>query len=146
MKQTQQLLLTGEELYRLIPQRPPIVMVDHLFHADNQGAETGLTVHPHTLFCKDGCLREPGIIEHVAQSAAAFAGYPAYTRSEPPRLGFIGEVKKFKILSLPKVGERLYTTLKILAEAEGVTLIAAETRTEQGIVATGQMKIFIKED
>ncbi len=139
-------LLEGEEVYKLIPQRNPIVMVDTLFCADEEGAETGLHVQSGNIFCQGDVLSEPGLIEHVAQSAAAFAGYLPYTKGETPKLGFIGEVKKFKITRLPKIGEFLHTRLKVLGEAAGVTLIAAETISEYELLATCQMKIFIKED
>ena len=139
-------LFMGEELYKLIPQRNPIVMVDTFFCAEEEGAETGLHVQMGNIFCEEGVLREPGMIEHVAQSAAAFAGYLPYTQGESPKLGFIGEVKKFKISRLPKVGEFLHTTLRVLGEAAGVTLIAAETKSNEEVLATCQMKIFIKEE
>ena len=138
-------LLEGEGLYKLIPQRNPIVMVDTFFCADEMSAETGLHVQSGNLFCEGGFLREPGMIEHVAQSAAAFAGYTPYTKGESPKLGFIGEVKKFKIMRLPEVSEQLVTTLKVLGEAAGVTLISAQTNAGEETVATCQMKIFIKE-
>lgn len=138
-------LLTGEELYRLIPQRPPIVMVDTFFETDDESARTGLHIQADNIFCREGTLQEPGLVEHVAQSAAAFAGYAPYTRGESPKLGFIGEVKKFKIARLPKAGEMLTTVLKVLGEAAGVTLIAAETCVGDESVATCQMKIFIKD-
>lgn len=142
----QEPLLVGEELYKLIPQRNPIVMVDTFFWADEESAETGLHVQSDNIFCEGGLLREPGMIEHVAQSAAAFAGYASFTKGEAPKLGFIGEVKKFKIDRLPKVGEFLYTRLRVLGEAAGVTLISAETKSGEEVLATCQMKIFIKED
>ena len=109
-------------------------------------AETGLHVQSGNIFCDGGFLREPGMIEHVAQSAAAFAGYASFTKGESPKLGFIGEVKKFKIDRLPKVGEFLRTRLRVLGEAAGVTLISAETKSGEEVLATCQMKIFIKED
>ena len=139
-------LLIGEELYQLIPQRNPVVMVDTFFCADEESAETGLHVQSGNLFCEGNLLRETGLIEHVAQSAAAFAGYAPYTRGEQPKLGFIGEVKKFKITRLPHVGEFLHTRLRILGEAAGVTLIAAETTSGEETVANCQMKILIKEN
>ena len=142
----QEPLLVGEELYKLIPQRNPIVMVDTFFWADEESAETGLHVQSDSIFCEGGLLREPGMIEHVAQSAAAFAGYASFTKGEAPKLGFIGEVKKFKIDRLPKVGEFLRTRLRVLGEAAGVTLISAETKSGEEVLATSQMKIFIKED
>ena len=139
-------LLLGEELYKLIPQRNPIVMVDTFFCADEKSAETGLHVKLGNIFCEGGFLREPGMIEHVAQSAATFAGYVPFTKGESPKLGFIGEVKKFKIIRLPKVGEFLHTYLHVLGEAAGVTLILAETKSDEEVLASCQMKIFIKED
>ena len=142
----QEPLLVGEELYKLIPQRNPIVMVDTFFCADEESAETGFHVQSDNIFCEGGFLREPGMIEHVAQSAAAFAGYASFTKGEAPKLGFIGEVKKFKIDRLPKVGEFLRTRLRVLGEAAGVMLISAETKSGEEVLATCQMKIFIKED
>ena len=139
-------LLVGEELYKLVPQRNPIVMVDTFFFADEESAETGLHVQSGNLFCEGGFLREPGMIEHMAQSAAAFAGYVPYTKGKSPKLGFIGEVKKFKIVRLPKVGEFLHTRLHVLGEVASVILISAETKSSEEMLATCQMKIFIKED
>lgn len=139
-------LLVGEELYKLIPQRKPIVMIDTFFCADEESAETGLHIQSDNIFCKRGFLREPGMIEHVAQSAAAFAGYAPYIKGESPKLGFIGEVKKFKIFRLPKIGEFLHTCLRVMGEAAGVTLISAVTKSDEEVLATCQMKIFIKED
>ncbi len=138
-------MLIGEEIYKLIPQRPPIVMVDTFFEADSEKAKTGLRISSENIFCKEGVLQETGLIEHVAQSAAAFAGYEPYTRGESPKLGFIGEVKRFKIERLPNVNEFINTNLKVLGEAGGVTLIAAEVISGEETLATCQMKIFIKE-
>lgn len=139
-------MLQGNELEKLIPQRAPIVMVDTFFGADETCAKTGLHVLPENIFCKDNTLQEPGIIEHIAQSAAAFAGYAPYTRGEEPKLGFIGEVKKCKITRLPQAGSFLDTSLKIVGEAAGITLIAAEVYEGEECIASCQMKIFIKDE
>lgn len=138
-------LLQGNELFKLIPQRAPIVMVDTFFGTDETCARTGLHIHADNIFCQDDTLQEPGIIEHIAQSAAAFAGYAPYTRGEEPKLGFIGEVKKCKISRLPQAGSFLNTQLRIVGEAAGITLIAAEVYEGEECIASCQMKIFIKE-
>lgn len=139
-------LLSGEQIYSLIPQRPPIVMVDTLYSATDNGAETGLHIVDGNVFVSGGRLREPGIMEHVAQSAAAYAGYGTFRSGLPPKLGFIGEIRQFKISRLPNVGEVLETHLEILGEAGGITLLAACTKAGDETIATGKMKIFIKED
>ena len=139
-------LFTGEAIYRLIPQRPPIVMIDTLIDATDGEARTALTVAADNIFCSAGQLREPGLIEHIAQSAAAFAGFSTYKQGLPPKLGYIGELKKIRINALPLVGDTLHTTLRVLGEAAGITLLDAETRVGDTVVAVGQMKIFIKEE
>ena len=140
------MMFSGEQIYQLIPQRPPIVMVDTLWSAAESSAETGLHVSADNLFVKDSVLWEPGLIEHIAQSSAAFAGYDTFIHGLAPRLGYIGEIKNCKIHSLPKVGTELRTRIRLIAEAVGVSLIAAETYVDDTLVAECQMKIFIKED
>ncbi len=148
------ILLCGEQLYKLIPQRPPIVMVDKLFSASDTEAETGLLITENNMFVSKeengsgtnmDCLREPGIIEHIAQSAAAFAGYGTFSKGLPPKLGYIGEIKKCKIHLLPKVGNELVTDIHLVAEAAGVSLVEAHTRSGDMLVAECQMKIFLEQ-
>ena len=133
------------DLFELIPQRPPIVLVDLLRNVTDSGAETGLTVQENNLFVRDGQFWEPGLIEHIAQSAAAFAGFKGYAAGEKPRLGYIGELKRFIFYARPSVGACLRTMLRVLGEAGGITLLAAETRVNEELVAEGQMKIFLEE-
>ena len=121
-------------------------MVDVVWSATEQGAETGLTIHEDNIFVRDGLFREPGLIEHIAQSAAAFAGYGTFIRGEEPKLGFIGEIKESNIYFLPQVGCELHTTLNLIAVVKGISLISAKTTCDGQPVADCQMKIFIKEE
>ena len=132
---------------QLIPQRSPILMVDELLQAETGKAITSLTVKGDNCFIdSDGCLAETGLIEHIAQSASAFAGYKAIgTGVDAPPVGYIGEVKKFHCYFRPRLGDQLLTAITIIAEAEGVTLIAGKTCVNDRIAAETQMKIYIKE-
>lgn len=89
-----EIICRGDELFRLIPQRPPMVMIDRFYGIEENTSWSGLTVTPDNLFCRDGVLQETGIIEHIAQSAAARVGYIYMLREEPVPLGFIGSVEK----------------------------------------------------
>lgn len=130
----------------LIPQRPPIVMVDVVWSADEQSADTGLTIQEDNIFVKDGLFREPGLIEHIAQSAAAFAGYGTFVRGEEPQLGFIGEIKDCVFNLMPPVGSELRTHTQLVTEIGGIRLINAEVRLKDELVATCVMKFFLKDD
>ena len=130
----------------LIPQRPPIVMVDVVWSADEQSADTGLTIQEDNIFVKDGLFREPGLIEHIAQSAAAFAGYGTFVRGEEPKLGFIGEIKDCVFNLMPPVGSELRTHIQLVTVIGGIRLVNAEVRLKDELVATCVMKIFLKND
>jgi predicted hotdog family 3-hydroxylacyl-ACP dehydratase len=133
------------ELFDLIPQRPPIVMVDLLQNVTDSEADTGLFIKEDNIFVHNGRLHEPGLIEHIAQSAAAFAGFKGFASGEEPRLGYIGELKRLFLYARPSAGKCLSTHLRVLGEAGGITLLAAEVKDGEEMVAQGQMKIFLKD-
>jgi 3-hydroxymyristoyl/3-hydroxydecanoyl-(acyl carrier protein) dehydratases len=138
--------IKGEGIKELIPQRHPIIMVDTFYGATETEADTGLTIAEDNLFCRDGFFIEPGLVEHIAQSASAFAGYKAKVKNEPTPIGFIGEVKKFRINFMPRTCDVLHTHIRIISEVLGVSLLTAETMVGEEIAAQCQMKIFIKPD
>jgi predicted hotdog family 3-hydroxylacyl-ACP dehydratase len=138
-------LFEGEQLCSLIPQRAPMVMVDAFYEGNDTEAVTGLTVHADNLFCAEGKLSEPGLIEHIAQSASALAGYRALRKQQAPPVGYIGEIRKLSLFRLPATGESLRTSIRILSEIMNVSLLTAETRSGEEVLVTGQMKIFIRE-
>ncbi len=134
------------DIKRLIPQRSPILMVDQVDDVREQTAQTSLAIRPDNYFIdEDGKLSEPGLIEHIAQSASAFAGYKALEAgaSQPP-IGYIGEIKKFHCSCRPSVGTVLHTTVTMGPEVAGVTILNGEVRVGDEIVASTQMKIFVK--
>ena len=135
-----------EDIKALIPQRPPIVMVDTLYDYSENSAVTWLTICSDNIFVVDGKFTEPGIIEHVAQSLSTKAGYEAIINSRPIVLGFIGEVKQFTINFLPKVGDKLVTTTSFISQVGKIWLYSAQVNVNKNIVAIGKMKIFLDND
>ena len=133
------------EIEKLIPQRAPILEVDRVVEASAEGATCELVVRGDNYFVSGGHLLEPGLIEHCAQSAAAYAGYAVYLKGDEPHLGFIGEVKKCKFYSLPEVGRTLTTRIDYVSEMAGVTLVKGTIRSNDEMVMECQMKIFLKE-
>ena len=89
-------LYTNEQIFQLIPQRPPIVMIDTVLNATDTTITTSLTVTPDNIFIRNSHLEEAGLIEHIAQSAAALAGIDSMRQHQMPKIGFVGEVKDFE--------------------------------------------------
>lgn len=139
-------IIHGEGILGLIPQRAPIVMVDSFFGIEENCSYSGLTITSDNIFCEAGKLQEPGIIEHIAQSAAARIGF-IYTRqgAQVP-LGFIGSVDKLKIYNLPEVGMKLFTEITVVQEVFDITLVSAQVKAGEELIAECRMKIFIKKE
>ena len=138
------MLIAGNDILQLIPQRPPVVMVDTLYACDEHGAKTGFTIGEDNIFCENGVFSEGGIIENMAQTAAAQIGYLCREKNIPVPIGFIGAVKNLEIISLPKAGKRLITTIQIENEVFGVTVISGKVLCDDHLVASTEMKILIK--
>ncbi|HIX85889.1 MAG TPA: beta-hydroxyacyl-ACP dehydratase [Candidatus Parabacteroides intestinigallinarum] len=130
---------------RLIPQRDPIRMVDRLVEVDGGTATAALSVRPDNYFMEDdGAMAEPGLIEHIAQSALALAGYRALASGAPaPPVGYIGEVRKFRCYRRPRVGEELRTSVVWGDTVGDIALVSGESRVGDERVAEVGMKISI---
>jgi predicted hotdog family 3-hydroxylacyl-ACP dehydratase len=137
-------IVSGEEVWNYIPQRPPIVMVDAFFGMEASSAVSGLTIYPGNIFVEHGRLNEPGIIEHIAQSCALRVGYSCKQNNMPVPVGYIAAVKNMTFNILPVVGDKLVTTVKIIQDILDITLVSAEVKREEALVATCEMKIFLK--
>lgn len=139
-------IIHGEGILALIPQRPPIVMVDSFFGVEDACSWSGLTVAADNIFCEAGKLQEAGIIEHIAQSAAARIGFIYTRQGEKVPLGFIGSVDKLRIYRLPETGSRLLTEITVVQEVFDITLISAQVKAGEEVIAECRMKIFIKKE
>lgn len=134
------------DIRELVPQRAPILMVDALLHAGDDAAETSFVVRAGNFFLDgDGCLAETGVLEHMAQSASALAGWrERCAGASTPPVGFIGEVKKFRCYRRPPVGEELHTTVALRTDFDGILVVAVATRVGDIPVADTQLKVSIR--
>lgn len=136
----------GEGIYELIPQRAPFVFVD-AFYGENDGLfQCGFTPGIEGYFVENGFLTEPGIIENMAQSAAASSGWSYSEKGEEVPIGFIGAVADFELIQLPAIGEEIRTNIRFLGEFAGISLVEAECSQREELFAKGKLKIFINNE
>ncbi|MGM9758817.1 MAG: beta-hydroxyacyl-ACP dehydratase [Parabacteroides sp.] len=131
------------EIEQLIPQRAPIRMVDRLLEVSEGKACCGLLVNWRNRFLElDGSMSAEGVIEHIAQSASALFGYEARQAGrEAPPLAYIGEVRNFRCLRRPHAGEWLQTTIRTGPTVGDVTLLTAEVKINDEVIALTELKI-----
>lgn len=128
----------------LIPQRPPMMLVDAFYGIEDGEAVAGLTVGEDNLFCERGSLCAEGVLEHMAQAAAARAGYEALQAGSPVRLGYIGAVNRVRFGRMPAAGESLTTRVRVVEQVMDITLVEIESRVGGEFSASCRMKIFLE--
>lgn len=134
-----------EDIQSLIPQRPPFVMIDSLLQYSETSTTTGFCIRPDNIFAENGIFKEPGLVENIAQTAAARAGYVSQTENKPVQVGYIGAVNNLQVFSLPKTGDELITEITIENQIFDVTLISGKITCNGQLVAQCKMKIFINQ-
>ena len=118
------MLVQGNDIFNLIPQRPPMVMVDKLFECNDQKALTGLEIMHDNIFVRKGQFSESGLIENIAQSAALMTGWLAIHRQKGEQkipMGVIGAVKDFQVYFLPEVNSEMITQIEVLYRIANAT-------------------------
>jgi len=127
-------------LENLIPQKSPFVMVDKLLYYSDTKITSGFTVPSNNLFVLNHTFLAPGLIENMAQTVALHTGYKYFLNKKPAPVGYIGAIKKAAILNLPKAGDELMTTVEILHDIMGITLVSAKVECNGSVLAQSQMK------
>lgn len=127
----------------LIPQKFPFVMVDTLYSYSETELVSGFTIQSDAIFFEKDRLVESGIIEHMAQSVALHTGYQFYLRNEQAPTGYIGSLKDIEINKLPELHDEIRTTVSILQEFGGITLVDVVTKWNDVEIAKGQMKTVL---
>lgn len=138
-------MILEENILPLIPQRPPLVMIGQLLYSDASTTRTAFRISEENIFVENGRFRVPGLMENIAQTAAARAGYIARMSNQPVQVGYIGAVKDLEIAAdLPMTGDELMTEITIKDQVFDVTIISGKVWCKETIVAQCEMKIFIR--
>ena len=138
------MIAAGKDIEKYIPQRAPVIMIDALWASEDVHASTSLTVQYDNLFVEEGRFTEAGLLENIAQTAAAKVGYECSQKGIPVPPGFIGAIKNLEIDYFPKVGETVHTIIKIENEIFGMTLISGEVSFDGKVIAKAEMKIVLQ--
>ena len=136
-------MLPLENILTLIPQRAPFVMVDELLCSDGNSIQTRFRVNEGNVLVMNGEFSEGGLLENIAQTAAAGAGYMAIKEKQPVSGGYIGAVKNLEIFDLPKINDELVTEVRIEIRVFDVTIISGTVRHNDTLIAQCQMNIYI---
>ncbi len=137
------ILLEKEAVGNLLPQKFPFVMVDRMFSYSETSLVAGLKIQNDNIFLEENTFLEAGLIEHMAQSVALHTGYQFFLKNEIAPTGYIGSIKDIEIKKLPQTNDTIQSTITILQEFGGITLVDIVTFLNNEEIASGQMKTVL---
>jgi hypothetical protein len=135
-----------ENIFPLIPQKPPFVMVSKLLYVDEINTRSSFYINADNLFVKNNIFQEAGLLENIAQTAALRAGYIAESETKPVAVGYISLVKDFEVFGLPKVNDELITEITIENQIFDVTIFSGKVWHNEKLLTKCEMKVFISKD
>ena len=126
----------------LIPQRPPFLLIDELVSIEDNIITCSFTIPNGHVLVESGKLNEAGLVENIAQTAAAGNGYAAKEKGMNIPDGFIAGIRNLKINCLPSADKKLITKVFQLDRIMDFNLIRGEIRENENLVASCEMKIY----
>ncbi len=126
----------------LIPQKPPFVMVDYLVDFSEGEYKTEFTIQPNHILLNENELSAGGLIENIAQSAAAGSGYQFISQNQAVPLGYIGAVKNIIIHSLPQIGDTIQTEIKTKNKIGNASIVEGKIFLKNQLISSCELTIF----
>lgn len=130
------------DITQLVPQRPPFIMVGELLYADDTTARTRYVVDAANPLLDRGRFTPGGLLENIAQTVAAGAGYMALGSGQPVSPGHIVSVSRFSIGLLPVPGDLLVTEITIRTRIPDIIVISGHVTCNAVEIAVCEMKIL----
>jgi predicted hotdog family 3-hydroxylacyl-ACP dehydratase len=137
--------IEGEELIALIPQKEPFVLISKLLEVSDTHCRTSFVAGNDHALANEGLLTTAALIENIAQTCAAMAGYDATLAGNPIPIGFIGDVRHFDCFFVPKATDEIMTTVTIENKVFNVSIISGLIELNKVAVARCTMKIFVED-
>lgn len=126
-----------------IPQRPPFVMIDEIVAVEGTDTTTSFTISAENVFAENGEFYEGGIIENIAQTIAAGAGYRLRQNGGEPKMGVIASIRKLALQKRPQVGSTILTKAELMSDFGNALVVKGTVECEGENIASCQMNVFI---
>ncbi len=118
-------------------------MVDTLLQSDEQLIKTSLDIRADNVLVSKGLFSEGGLIENMAQSAAAGTGYFFTSQGKSVPVGYIGAVKNIAIERLPLVGMQIETEIRTLYQVGNANIVSGKIFSGKELIASCELTIFV---
>ncbi len=138
------------DVQNYLPHREPMLMVDKVVEICREKVVTSFRISEENIFLDNGYFSESGIVENMAQTCSTITGQDLREQighhDDPGSqvIGFITNIKKVKIYSLPKVGEEILSTAELQSQFGEICNVHCSVFRDKEILAESDISLFIK--
>jgi predicted hotdog family 3-hydroxylacyl-ACP dehydratase len=127
----------------LIPQKAPFIFVDQLVYLDENTSRAVFQIPEENIFVKSGFFSTSGMVESMAQTAAAGTGYLAIKNNKKVPVGYIGAVQKLEVMDWPPAKAQITLEINLITNILQVSLVLGTVKCNGKVMASCEMKIFV---
>ena len=117
-------------------------MVGRLLYVDESATRTSFLIGPENPLVDNGFFTEAGLLENIAQTVAAGAGWNAAAQGRTVTPGYIVSVKDFTVAALPRIGDELLTEITVTDRIADIIVISGKVICRDTVIAACEMKIL----
>lgn len=126
-----------------LPQKAPFQMIDFLTGAEENFFQSTFTIRENNVMVHDNIFTEGGMIENMAQTAAAGTGYFYTNQGKEVPVGYIGAVKNIHIIDQASVGNHLTTEVSIKMNIGNASIAEGKIFMGEKLLASCELTIFV---
>lgn len=133
-----------------LPHREPMLMVDSVLEICREKAVTSFLIEADNIFVHNGIFSEAGMVENMAQTCSTITGQHLRSQighHEDPGsqvIGFITNIKKVKIYSLPKAADEIRSVAELQSQFGEICNVHCTVFLGEEILAESDLSLFIK--
>lgn len=134
-------------IHNFLPHREPMLMADYILELTKEKVVTSFEILEDNVFVHNNKFAEAGLIENLAQTCSSILGQSFFENPETDTkvIGFITNIKKIEVFSLPVVGDKIISKASLISQYENICHIFCETFNKDELLIRGEINLFIQE-
>lgn len=134
-------------IHNFLPHREPMLMTDYILELTKEKVITSFEIKKDNIFVHNNEFVEAGLIENAAQTCSSILGQSFFENPEAETkvIGFITNIKKIEIFTLPKVGDKIISKASLVSQFENICQIFCETFNDDELLIRAEITLFIQE-
>lgn len=132
------------DIRQLLPHSGPMVLLDRVVVADDESMCAEVRIRSDSLFCADGGVGAWIGLEYMAQTIGAYAGYTAWLRGEPIKIGYLLGTRCYECRrAVFAVGTLLRIHVKrVLRSENGLASFECHIDDDIGAIASAHLSVY----